>query len=162
MNTIKTFNPKKSIRRAKRRSAAFPKWRISVGSGSYSWSTGMDRIEIIRNRVSFESIEWISDKAFLPVKDVLILLDMPQTTYNKKKRDKELLSARDSEIILFLSEILDYGKSVFNDENEKFIRWLKNSNTSLGGVTPESLFDSVSGILEVRNALDRLEYGNLA
>ncbi|WP_317130295.1 MbcA/ParS/Xre antitoxin family protein [Salegentibacter sp. 24] len=30
------------------------------------------------------------------------------------------------------------------------------------GVTPISLFDSLTGIQEVRNALNRLEYGNLA
>jgi len=33
---------------------------------------------------------------------------------------------------------------------------------SLGGVAPESLFDSISGILEVQNALNRIEYGNMA
>jgi uncharacterized protein (DUF2384 family) len=32
----------------------------------------------------------------------------------------------------------------------------------LGGNTPESLFDSLTGIQEVKNALNRLEYGNLA
>jgi hypothetical protein len=32
----------------------------------------------------------------------------------------------------------------------------------LGGVSPESLFDTVTGILEVKKALGRLETGNLA
>ena len=87
---------------------------------------------------------------------------MPQTTYNKKKRGKELLSGRDSEVILLLTELLDFGLEVFNDESEKFQRWLKKPNVSLGGVKPESLFDSVTGIQEVKNALNRLEYGNMA
>ncbi|MDZ7607711.1 MAG: MbcA/ParS/Xre antitoxin family protein [Cyclobacteriaceae bacterium] len=61
-----------------------------------------------------------------------------------------------------LSEVLDFGLEVFNDEKEKLQRWLKKPNLSLGGVTPESLFDSITGIQEVRNALNRLEYGNMA
>jgi putative toxin-antitoxin system antitoxin component (TIGR02293 family) len=98
----------------------------------------------------------------LPVKQVLHLFGVPQTTYNKKRRDNDLLSGRDSEIILVLTELLDLGIEVFNNEAEKFQRWLKKPNISLGGVTPESLFDSLTGIQEVRNSLNRLEYGNLA
>ena len=90
------------------------------------------------------------------------MLNIPQTTYNKKKKEHLLMSSRDSEIILLISELIDYGLDVFNHENEKFFKWLKKTNTSLGGYTPESLLDSVTGIQEVKNSLTRLEYGNLA
>jgi putative toxin-antitoxin system antitoxin component (TIGR02293 family) len=89
-------------------------------------------------------------------------MNVAQTTYNKKKREHDLLSERDSEVILFLSEALDFGLEVFNNEKDKFQRWLKKPNLSLGGVAPESLFDCITGIQEVRNALNRLEYGNMA
>ena len=72
------------------------------------------------------------------------------------------MSGRDSEVILVLIEVLDFGLEVFNNEKEKLQRWLKKPNPSLGSVTPESLFDSITGIQEVRNALNRLEYGNMA
>ena len=65
-------------------------------------------------------------------------------------------------MILVLTELLDFGVEVFNNEVEKFQRWLKKPNIALGGATPESLFDSLTGIQEVRNCLNRLEYGNLA
>jgi putative toxin-antitoxin system antitoxin component (TIGR02293 family) len=104
----------------------------------------------------------ISNRLDLPVKDVLRLFNLPQTTYNKKKRQNELLSGRDSEVVLLLTELLDFGSDVFNNESEKFQRWLKKPNVSLGGAKPESFFDTVTGIQEVRNALNRLEYGNMA
>jgi putative toxin-antitoxin system antitoxin component (TIGR02293 family) len=139
-----------------------PHWHIEVKGGSYAWSTNMDRVNIIREGLPYESIEYISRRSALPVKKILQFLGVPQTTYNKKKRDNELLGGRDSEIILVLTELLDFGLEVFNYEDEKFYRWLKKPNVSLGGATPESMFDSLTGIQEVRNSLNRLEYGNMA
>jgi len=160
--TVTKFDTKKSIKRAgivrKKRS----RWTIEVPDGEYTWSNKMERVNIIRRRLPYESIEVISNRTNLPVKQVLTFFGVPQTTYNKRKREKELLSGRDSEMVLLLTELLDFGTEVFNDEYEKFQKWLKKSNVSLGGVKPESLFDSVTGIQEVKNALNRLEYGNMA
>jgi len=63
---------------------------------------------------------------------------------------------------LLLTELIDFGLEVFNQEENKFLRWLKKPNLSLGGTTPESLLDTTTGIQEVKNCLNRLEYGNLA
>lgn len=159
---MKVFNPKQSIERAGRSKDAGEKWSLKVSDTEYTWETGMDRVEVIRMGLPYESVEVISNRANLPVKQFLKLMDMPQTTYNKRRRAQELLSSRDSEIIVVLAELLDYGLYVFNNESEKFYRWLKKPNLSLGGVSPESLFDSLTGIQEVENTLNRLEYGNLA
>lgn len=157
---LKRYNPKKSIQRAK--TVHQPKWRIKISADEYIWSNKMDRVDILRKGLPYEAIEVISKRADLPVKQILKLFGVPQTTYNKKKKDKDLLSNRDSEMILVLTELLDFGLEVFNNEAEKFHRWLKKPNISLGTATPESLFDSITGIQEVRNSLNRLEYGNLA
>lgn len=158
----KAIDPKKSIHRARSISTESPKWSIAVAEDKYGWTTKMERVDIIRKGLPYESIEVISVRANLPVKQVLQLLGVAQTTYNKKKKDKDLLTGRDSEVILMLTELLDFGLEVFNNEKEKFQRWLKKSNISLGGASPESLFDSLTGIQEVRNSLNRLEYGNMA
>lgn len=159
---IKTFDPGKSISRAGTTRAAGSKWHISTSGGKVTWGNKRERVEIIRKGLPFETIEVIGQKANLPVKQVLHYFGFAQTTYNKKKRENDLLSVRDSEIVLVLSEVLDFGLEVFNNEIEKFHRWLKKPNLSLGGVAPESLFDSITGIQEVRNALNRIEYGNMA
>lgn len=158
----KAIDPRKSVQRARLRRAESPRWSIEVAEYKYAWTTRMERVGIIRHGLPYESIEVISTRANLPVKHVLHLLGVAQTTYNKKKKDKDLLTSRDSEVVLVLTELLDFGLEVFNNEKEKFQRWIKKPNISLGGVTPESLFDSLTGIQEVRNSLNRLEYGNMA
>lgn len=160
--STRRYDPKESIKRAGSIHQGGTGWRIEVSTGNYSWATKMDRVAIIRKGLPYDSIEVISKRADLPIKRVLHFLGVPQTTYNKKKRDNDLLSGRDSELILMLTELLDFGLEVFNNEADKFHRWLKKPNHSLGGITPESLFDSLTGIQEVRNSLSRLEYGNLA
>ncbi|MEM6525819.1 MAG: antitoxin Xre/MbcA/ParS toxin-binding domain-containing protein [Bacteroidota bacterium] len=156
------YDTKKSIKRAKTARKKRTGWVIKVPNGEYTWSNKIERVGIIRRRLPYESIDVISKRTDLPVKQVLTIFSLPQTTYNKKKRENELLSGRDSEVVLLLTELLDFGSDVFNNESEKFQRWLKKPNVSLGGVKPESLFDSVTGIQEVKNALNRLEYGNMA
>lgn len=138
------------------------KWRISTKSRVFLWSNPIERIEITRQGLPVDSIEEISTKAAFPIVRMIQLIGLPQTTYNKKKRGNELLGRKESEIVLVLSELLDFGLDVFNNESEKFQRWLQKPNLSLGGVTPESLFDSQTGIQEVKNCLNQLEFGNMA
>jgi uncharacterized protein (DUF2384 family) len=85
----------------------------------------MERVGIIRRGIPYNSIEIISKRLNHPVKSVLSIVGMPQTTYNKKKGEHSLLDSRDSELILLISELIDYGLEVFNEEEEKFQRWLK-------------------------------------
>jgi putative toxin-antitoxin system antitoxin component (TIGR02293 family) len=162
MNPISKFDTRKSLGRAKAHPNKKKKWSLSVRNHEYSWENGMDRITLIRQNLPYESIEAISNKSDVSVKRLLQLMGMPQTTYNKKLRENSLLSNRESELILMLAELIEFGEQVFNDEQDKFRRWLKKPNISLGGKSPESLFDSLTGILEVKNCLNRIEYGNLA
>jgi putative toxin-antitoxin system antitoxin component (TIGR02293 family) len=162
MTQTKTFNPRKSILRAKAEKTQKPRWEISTSEEKLTWNDKMDRMALIRRGLPYEAIEVVGSKAELSTKQILNYLGIAQTTYNKKKREKQFLSRRDSEAVLILSELLDFGFEVFNNEKEKFRRWLKKNNVSLGNVPPESLFDSLTGMHEVRNALNRLEYGNMA
>lgn len=161
-SALRSISPKDSIERAKSTKKQFVEYSIQVRTDRYSWGTKMEKVAVIRKGLPYESIEVISRRTDTSMKQFLAILGLPQTTYNKKKREKDLLNSRDSEVVVFLTELLDFGLSVFNNENDKFQRWLKKPNGSLGGVTPESLFDSLTGIQEVRNSLNRLEYGNMA
>lgn len=58
-------------------------------------------------------------------------------------------------------ELLDYAKTVFNDEHDKLERWLFKPNTSLGEETPASLLNTQEGRELVKDCLDKLETGNL-
>lgn len=162
INEPAIFDTRKSISRAKVAAASLPKWRFESEGIEYAWQSTLDRVDIIRRGVPYSSIEVISKRINVPVKSVLTMFGLPQTTYNKKRREKSLLNGRDSEVILLLTELVDYGIEVFNQEEDKFQRWMKKPNYSLGNNTPESLLDSNTGIQEVRNCLNRIEFGNFA
>lgn len=156
------FNPKESISRAKVAKDSLPKWRLESEGHEYSWTSKLERVNIIRIGVPYASIDVISKRINVPIKEVLHIFGLPQTTYNKKRREKSLLNGRDSEVVLLLTELVDFGIEVFNNEEDKFQRWMKKMNFSLGNNTPESMLDSITGIQEVRNCLNRIEYGNFA
>jgi putative toxin-antitoxin system antitoxin component (TIGR02293 family) len=135
---------------------------VAIAGKSYTRFSHSGRMKVIREKMPYHSLESLSERSGLSIKLFLEKLEMPQTTYNKKKRENGLLDRRDSELVLVLAEVLDYGLEVFNDEKEKFQRWLKKVNYSLGGVSPDSLFDSITGVEQVKNALDRIEHGVFA
>lgn len=161
-NHILPFNTKKSIHKAVGIRTGLKRWTIDSDGKTYVWTNQMERVNVIRQGIPYSSIEVISQKLNRPVKSVLSIVGMPQTTYNKKKSEHSLLDSRNSELIVLITELIDYGKEVFNNEEEKFQRWLKKTNQALGGNSPESLLDTVTGIDEVRFALNRMEFGNLA
>jgi putative toxin-antitoxin system antitoxin component (TIGR02293 family) len=126
-----------------------------------SWSSE-HRLSVIRVGLPYSFVEVLALQSNIPVREVLEWLQLPQTTYNKRKRDNESMSRRDTELLLEIADALLFGLDAFNNEADKFLRWLKKPNLSLGGVTPLSCFDAITGVKMVRNALARLAYGNLA
>lgn len=161
---IKTlpFNTKASITKASELKKNEKKWTLVSDGKTYIWANKIERVGIIRQGIPYNSIETISKRLNRPVKSVLTIVGLPQTTYNKKKSEHSLLDSRDSELIMLITELIDYGVEVFNNEEEKFQRWLKKPNLSLGGNSPESLLDTITGIDEVQFCLNRIEYGNFA
>ncbi len=126
------------------------------------WHNNTEKIVLIRKGIPYETIDFVGQELDLSVCRMLQLLDIKQTTYNRKKKENALLSSKDTEIVLFLKELCDFGIEVFNNETDKFQRWIKEKNIALGSITPESLFDSITMIYEVRNELNRIEYGVFA
>lgn len=160
--TTKKFNTKKSIRNATSKLKEGKNWSLKADGNLYVWNTKIERLKIVRNGIPYDALETISKRLNRPIKVVLSIVGIPQTTYNNKKSKHSLLDSRDSELVIMITELMDYGMEVFNNEEEKFQRWLKKPNISLGNNSPESLLDTITGINEVRFALNRIEFGNLA
>ena len=91
----KTFDPKESIDRAKAFRVSSVKWRLESEGREYVWNSRLERVGIIREGIPYASIEVISRRINVPVKDVLHIFSLPQTTYNKKRREKSLLNGRE-------------------------------------------------------------------
>jgi uncharacterized protein (DUF2384 family) len=79
-----------------------------------------------------------------------------------KGKENPLPNVSEIKLNLLQEELIDYGIEVFNKEEDKFQRWMNKPNDSLDKNTPESLLDSIVGIQEVNNCLNRIEFGNLA
>lgn len=137
-------------------------WMLASDRELISWSNASERLAAIRAGIPYDAIAHFSEQLQVPIKRTLSWLHMPQTTYNKNKASQALLSSGDSERLVLLTELIALGNHVFNGEKEKFKRWLMKPNLSLGGLEPLQYFDTVSGILEVKNALHRLDSGNFA
>ena len=125
-----------------------------------SWSSEQ-RLSVIRGGLPYSFVELLAVQANIPVREVLEWLQLPQTTYNKRKRDNEPMSRRDTELLLEIADTLFFGLDAFNNEADKSYAGSK-AQSSLGGITPLSCFDAITGVKMVRNALARLAYGNLA
>ena len=162
VKNIKPFSTRKSIQKAAGVESYSNKWHLHSADKDYIWTNRQERVRLIREGIPYASVEVISNRLDIPVKSMLDIIGLPQTTYNKRKREHSLLDSRDSELILLITELLDYGLEVFNHEEDKFNRWLRKPNLSLGGNTPKSMLDTTSGIDEVKHCLNRIEFGNFA
>lgn len=56
-------------------------------------------------------------------------------------------------------EILKYGLMVFNNETDKFERWFEKENVYLENYSPKELIEDEYGRIQVKQELDRIEYG---
>lgn len=139
-----------------------PEKKICVEGKEYVWSSEFDKIRVVREGVPYGSVEVLSKRMGRPVKMLLEILGLPQTTYNKKKLENSKFESRETELLLRMVEIMDQGVFVFNGEEEKFLRWLGKPNLSLGGLEPNQLFDTIVGLDQVEGALLRLDSGSLA
>ncbi|RTZ02696.1 DUF2384 domain-containing protein [Flavobacterium bomense] len=158
----KPFDTKRSVQKASGNAVNIKKSLLTSDGKEYKWSNKLERVSIIRAGIPYDSIELISKRLNNPIKSVLAIVGIPQTTYNKKKSEHLLLDSRNSELVILINELIDYGLEVFNNEEEKFQRWLKKPNLSIGGSSPENMLDTITGINEVKFSLNRLEFGNLA
>ena len=57
-------------------------------------------------------------------------------------------------------EVIKYGIEVFNNEEDKFQRWLSLENKSIGNKKPFELLETEEGRNIVLDCLNRIEYGN--
>lgn len=157
---LKPFDIKRSVKEIRKRGySEKSKVTLAIGGKKYEWSNPIERVSTIRSGFPYEVLEDIADKLNWPIKDVLEIIGIPQTTYNKKKKEKAIMDTHESELALMIVELLDFGFEVFNHEKEKFQRWFLKPNLSFEGNTPKSFLDTFSGIQEIKSCLQRVEFG---
>lgn len=115
--------------------------------------------EMRRIRIGLEPkvIESFLDSEKLPVKDILIRLDIPSSTYFAKKKHQQPLDTYATEkfirlitVILMASEILGKGEAK---------NWIYREIPSLGNQAPINLLDTEVGHRLVEQTLLQIKYG---
>ncbi|HVG40224.1 MAG TPA: antitoxin Xre/MbcA/ParS toxin-binding domain-containing protein [Chitinophagaceae bacterium] len=141
------FNPLKKVTADKGKSKVVP---------VYMWSS-YQKIDAIKEGISKEELENLKDQTGLDYDTLAKVLSVTKATlHNKKGKDKFDVSV--SERLLLLADIYSYGYQVF-ESKERFNQWMKSSNSSLGGVSPLNLLDTLYGMEEVKHLVGRIEYG---
>lgn len=85
------------------------------------------------------------------------LLLMSRRTARRRAKEKEALTAAESDRLYRVAKLVTYAVHVFEDK-EKARTWLNRPNSALDGKTPLSMLDTDVGIDQVRTVLGRIDY----
>jgi putative toxin-antitoxin system antitoxin component (TIGR02293 family) len=88
-------------------------------------------------------------------------LQVSERTLHRNQKEKKPFQPVQSERIIELFMLYQYGTEVFGDKGN-FDKWLNARSVALGGIAPKELLDTKFGISMVKDALTRIEHGILA
>lgn len=131
---------------------------------SYDWnddSRAYNILETIRSGIDYKTFDIIAKKSPLDFNDWSNVLDTTTRTLERYKKDNKKLSSSQTEKIIEIQQLMNYGNEVFGS-GTNFKKWLLTENIALGGKIPKDLFDTTIGINMVRDALGRIEHGIFA
>ncbi|GGE30775.1 type II RES/Xre toxin-antitoxin system antitoxin [Psychroflexus planctonicus] len=114
-----------------------------------------------RNGLPYKSFENAQSLMPFSSQEWAEILHISNRSLVRLKSDKKHLSRTQSEKLIEVTLLFDYGVDVFGS-TEKFTQWLSRTNIALGGIVPKSLLDTNQGIKAVETALSRIEHGVLA
>ncbi len=89
------------------------------------------------------------------------VFDTSLKTFQRYEREQRRLNPQDSERILKLKALFEYGTDVFGS-TESFRRWLDKPAYGLDGQVPFGLLHTSGGMDLIQDELVRIEYGDLA
>lgn len=131
---------------------------------AFSWNDDQRSfalIKMVREGIPFGEFMALSKAFPFTTKEWAIFLNITVRTLERHKAENKTFRQEQSEKILSIYQLLNYGSIVFED-SERFFIWLAAKNIALGGIAPKELMDTNIGIHMVRDELGRLEHGILA
>ena len=118
-------------------------------------------MSILRTGISFSAFLQTVKESFLDMKEWSKILHIDSRTLQRYKVSNLTFAPLQSEKILEISILHRLGKGIFGDK-DKFNKWLRADNISLGNIKPVDMLDNTFGIALVRDELYRIQYGILA
>ena len=135
---------------------------IDILGGQKAFSQNVDSflsfIEITEKGFPISIAQRVQKRLNLSNKQFSEMLNLSESTFQRRIKNKSILSAGESEKVVDFSKIIAKGVDVFEDEHD-FKTWLESPVLALGNKKPLDLLGSSIGCEEVLNVLFRIEHG---
>ena len=135
---------------------------INIMGGQKAFTQKIDNflsfIEVTQQGIPISIAQTVQKKMKLSNKQFGEMLNLSESTFQRRVKNKSLLSPAESERVIDFSKIIAKGMDVFEDEND-FNTWLNSPILALGNKKPLDLLTSSIGREEVLNVLFRIEHG---
>jgi putative toxin-antitoxin system antitoxin component (TIGR02293 family) len=112
----------------------------------------------VESGLPYSAFERLIDNTTLPSDAALVLLNIPQRTLTRRKREGRF-HQNESDRLVRASRIFARALSLFEGERDAAKRWLSEPQRALGGEVPLVLARTEVGALEVERLIGRLEHG---
>jgi putative toxin-antitoxin system antitoxin component (TIGR02293 family) len=115
--------------------------------------------ERISSGFSATTIGRLARELGVPENRMLILTDIPESTYHDRKRHKKPLSSEASSRVYRIAKAVEAAEAYFEGDKESARRWLTNPKVAIGGKTPIAFARTPEGSDYVIRLLTRMEHG---
>jgi putative toxin-antitoxin system antitoxin component (TIGR02293 family) len=120
-----------------------------------------DMIAMVREGISYtDFLSFFRNEPFTD-QEWAKYLGISVRTLDRYRTGQKSFPAKQSERILEIKRLLNYGESVFEDR-VNFMDWMAMRNIPMGGVVPKDVLDTTIGINMVLDQMGRIEHGILA
>lgn len=136
----------------------------NLSSVSFDWnddSRGFDLVSVIREGIDYKLFRKVAENLPFNDKDWALVLDTTKRTLERYKKDNKTFAPKQTETIIEIKQLMQFGEEVFGDPNN-FYTWLLMENVALGGAVPKDLLDTSVGLGIVRDELGRIDHGIFA
>jgi len=119
--------------------------------------SNFEKMEQVRTGISKSVLEELKDRINIGYDRLSVILGTSSGRLRRKKSD-EKFNGPISEKILALSDVYEFGYSVFEDQ-ANLQRWMQIENRALSNKRPIDLLDTSFGMIEVKNLIGRIAHG---
>jgi putative toxin-antitoxin system antitoxin component (TIGR02293 family) len=163
IKTAQKPTPKSAAHQARSKAGAKAASRRNV---FFSYSSADDRnilniIDVVRTGITYNDFIKLVNYTPFSLSEWAFYLQLSERTLQRNQKEKKPFQPIQSERIVELSMLYQYGVEVFGDK-DNFDTWLNSKSVALGGRAPKELLDTKFGISMVKDALTRIEHGVLA
>ena len=118
-------------------------------------------IQEIRAGLPTKSLSLIETRLGATKAELAAVLFIPERTLQRRRTSHARLRSDESDRLYRLAKVVAHAIVAIGDE-ERAMRWLREPNRALGGVTPLSLLDTEAGTEAVEGSLGAIQYGGVA